>query len=132
MHLDHDSGRLEGEVLRGTFQEWRLDEMDRSQLKELFAYCQAEDQDSLQLLESYLQQRFPGAADFGTEDSGGTEGGGAMNRSEALAVLGLDEDADEAAIIAAHRTLIQKLHPDRGGNDYLAAKINQAKDFLLG
>ena len=131
MHLDHDSGRLQGEVLRGAFREWRLDEMDRSQLQELFAYCRAEDQDSLQLLESYLQQRFPGAADFGNENADATDSGGPMNRAEALAVLGLDDDADEAAIIAAHRTLIQKLHPDRGGNDYLAAKINQAKDFLL-
>ena len=54
-----------------------------------------------------------------------------MTQKEALAVLGLNEEATPDEIIAAHRKLMQKIHPDRGGNDYLAAKINQAKDFLL-
>lgn len=60
----------------------------------------------------------------------------AMPIHEALDVLGLSGDIEkgditEAMIQDAHRRLIQKLHPDRGGNDYLAAKINQARDLLL-
>lgn len=131
MQLDHDTGQLEGEVLEGPFTDWRLADLNKEQLTELHAYCKAHDNDSLQLLESYLEQRFPGESAFEQAQSSGAPTG-EMNRAEALAVLGLAEDASDDDIVTAHRKLMQKMHPDRGGSDYLAAKINQAKDFLLG
>jgi hypothetical protein len=54
-----------------------------------------------------------------------------MSRAEALKVLGLEEGASEADVRAAHKRLIQQIHPDKGGTNYLAAKINEAKDALL-
>lgn len=134
MHLDHETGALSGEVLDGRYRGWKLDEMNREQLEELLAFCRDEDTESLQLLEGYLEQRFgEEAADAGagarrTEREAPA---GGMTRQEALDILGLEEGADREAIVAAHRKLMQKLHPDRGGSDYLAAKINQAKDLLL-
>lgn len=132
MTLDHDSGDLSGMILEGPYQDWLLHELDRQQLDELMAFCQHEDADSVQLLASYLEQRFPGEADHSEhQDQSATAQASGLTRAEALALLGLEDDASNEDIISAHRTLIQKLHPDRGGNDYLAAKINEAKDFLL-
>lgn len=131
MYLDHESGGLSGEVLEGPFAQWRLDEMNRGQLDELRDFCLREDTESVQLLDSYLEQRFPD-----DEPSAGAAGAnvdsGSMNRREAMQILGIDDEASRDEIVAAHRKLMQRLHPDRGGSDYLAAKINEAKDFLLG
>lgn len=56
---------------------------------------------------------------------------GEMSRAQAFEVLGLEPTASESEIITAHRKLIQKVHPDRGGSNYLAAQINLAKKTLL-
>jgi hypothetical protein len=57
-------------------------------------------------------------------------GNGTMSRTEALDVLGLDEHADTQQVKAAYKRLMSKLHPDREGSQWLAAKINQAKEVL--
>jgi hypothetical protein len=66
------------------------------------------------------------------QDPPASSGNSRMSREEALDILGLDAAATRDDIIAAHRRLMQKMHPDRGGSDYLAGKINRARDVLLG
>jgi len=48
-----------------------------------------------------------------------------------MEVLALKPDHNADDVIQAHRRMMQKVHPDRGGSDYLAAQINQAKETLL-
>lgn len=81
-------------------------------------------------LHRWWQRREAGAKAANGAGTGGQAG--PMTRSEALAVLGLDADADHEQIRTRHRQLMQKLHPDRGGSDYLAAQLNRARATLLG
>ncbi len=60
-----------------------------------------------------------------------THGKQQMTTEEAMEVLALKPDYSKEDVIKAHRRMMQKVHPDRGGSDYLAAQINQAKDVLL-
>lgn len=57
---------------------------------------------------------------------------GAMAQQEACDLLGVKPGCSRDEVITAHRKLMQKVHPDRGGNDYLAAKLNEARDVLIG
>lgn len=86
-------------------------------------------------LDTYLGGRFSvggknaqGNAHAGQVDRAGP---GRMTEDEALEVLGLEPSATEAQIREAHRTLMKRLHPDQGGTNYLASRVNQAKDVLL-
>jgi hypothetical protein len=54
-----------------------------------------------------------------------------MDKAQAADILGVDVNASEEDIIAAHKRLIQKVHPDKGGSDALAVQINTAKKVLL-
>lgn len=129
--IDHATGDVGGTVLAGRFAGRTLDVLTDAELLALQAECAA-DADSLRVLESYLDRRL--GADWRNARSAppprgpGTD----MSRDEALAVLGLSAGATEEEIKAAHRRLIQRMHPDVGGSAELAARINRAKDVLLG
>jgi hypothetical protein len=141
MRLDHASGRMSGRVRRGAFAGRELAELGLPELLSLLAECRAGDPESVPLLEAWLDRAAPdwreAEAWAGTTGAGGGGGGrggatgGPMTRAEALAVLGLAEGATEAEIRAAHRRLMRAAHPDQGGSDWLAARINQARDVLL-
>lgn len=135
MYLDHDTGAMSGEVLAGRFRGRHVEELAPDDLLQLLAECQADPQ-SVAVLEAYLDRGY--GPEWRDRTSHGTAGTadepapGRMTREAAYEILGLQPDATAEEIRAAHRRLMQKFHPDRGGSTYLAAMINQAKDVLLG
>jgi len=137
MMLDHDSGQMQGRVLAGTFEGRDLQELSLDELAALYETARTTQDQSVDLLESYLDRAYP---DWATHEAFAGQAGksrkraaqsGPMTRDEAYEVLGLKPGVDEAAIANAHKKLMKKLHPDQGGSDYLAAKLNEAKDILL-
>ena len=133
MTLEHDSGRMTGEVLSGEYAGKRLEEMALGQLVELLKTCWRDDDESTRLLEAYLDREFGGWRETAkTGDQQNSSSGAVMDWAEALQILGLEGGASEDEIKEAHRRLIAGMHPDHGGSDYLAAQINRAKDLLLG
>jgi hypothetical protein len=128
MRLDPASGTLSGRVLRGLQAGRDLSDLSPEDLRALLTEAAAEDAESVPLLEAWLDRAHPGWR-------GGHAGDGAPaapDRAEALAILGLAEGATEAEIRGAHARLMRAVHPDAGGSDWLAARLNAARDTLIG
>ncbi len=134
MELEHDSKKLEGKVLAGTFAGRALSSLEVGELRQLWREVQR-DGDSVALLEAYLDSRLSNwRVNFQTDSAAGqrdTSSSSALTEKEAYEVLGLAPGASVDEIRAAHRRLIKRLHPDSGGSAFLASKLNEAKDRLL-
>jgi DnaJ-domain-containing protein 1 len=132
MRLDHDNGALSGEIVAGPNAGRSLDEFDLPRLTAMMAGFDAE---SVALLESYLDRRFPAWRQHAQGNAAGGQGrpaaSGKMTDEEAYQILGLQPGAGRDEIGRAHRGLMKKLHPDQGGSTYLASRVNEAKDTLL-
>ncbi len=136
MTLDHDSGAMTGEVLEGAFAGRALSALSMDELVSLWRECMAADRESAAVLEAYLDREkgeawreTAGASESASDAPAG--GRIEMTPEEAYAVLGLEPGASAEEISEAHKRLMQKIHPDKGGSNYLAAKINEAKRVLL-
>ena len=134
MTLDHDTGELDGTVVQGAFEGRALSSMSLDELQALVSEVSS-DTDSLNVLAAYLDRTHGETWRATAGGMGGdapAEPSGPMTSDEAYKVLGLQPGASEDEIRAAHRRLMKLSHPDHGGSDYLASKINEAKDLLLG
>lgn len=139
--LEHRSGAMDGSVREGPFAGRRLSELGLAQLLRMLELYQDSDARSASVLIAYLDREHgedwrDAAGAHAKSGAGANSGDGTgiahgMTKDDAWAVLGLAPGADADAVRAAHRRLMQKLHPDRGGSDYLAAQINTAKAVLL-
>jgi hypothetical protein len=129
MQLDHASGAMDGYVLRpGPLEGRSLASLPLPALLRLLAECRTDDPDSARVLETYLDRRF--GVDWARQDPAGRRQA-EMSEAEAYALLGLAAGASPAAVKAAHRRMMKRHHPDRGGTAEMAARLNAARDRLL-
>lgn len=138
MVLDHDSGTVDGEIIAGVFAGRGLGDLTIEDLLALLDECRGGDTESAPLVEAYLDRAHPEWRELMGEEFQEAAGANAkkyetpMDAKEARGILELEADASGDDIKQAHHRLMKKMHPDQGGSTYLASKINQAKDVLLG
>ncbi|MEZ5667253.1 MAG: hypothetical protein R3F55_07440 [Alphaproteobacteria bacterium] len=134
MTLDHASGALDGTVIAGRFQGTALSDLSPADLRQLLDEVTGDAQ-SKQVLEAYLDRvHGPGWRAGGADGRADRAASGTarMTLEEAREVLGVGAEASRDEIEAAYRAAIRRNHPDAGGSSWLAAKINEARELLLG
>ena len=130
MVLVHETGMMDGTVLEGQFKDRSLSDMNIDELRQLLTEVSV-DTDSHNLLFAYLDREHEDWQSGHDHEPPSGSSSGEMTEQEALDILGLDDSASADDIIQAHRRMMQKVHPDRGGSTYLAMRINEAKEKLM-
>ena len=130
MMLEHATGKMTGTVLAGKFANQSLESLNEAEIVELYNSVSDE---SKRLLTAYIQRYHPnlGTQNSEEEPSRNERSSDTITAERARKILGVTESATRDEIVEAHRRLMQKNHPDRGGSEYIASEINQAKRILL-
>jgi hypothetical protein len=136
MTLDHHSGAMDGLIREGAFRGRQLSELSLEEAIELLREVRLEDPDSVRLVEAWLDREYPDWRDEAAGESGGAERSsagrnGPMTRTEALRILELEGDPSSDEVREAYKRQMKKHHPDQGGTDEDAARLNAARDLLL-
>ena len=127
MTLDHQTGEIEGVVLQGNFKQKSLESLTYEDLIALFTEIK-DDPKSVQMLENYMNLRF--GQDWSHETKQTKSTNSKMSVDQAYEVLGLEKGASKAEIKKKYHALMQALHPDQGGSNFLASQINEAYEIL--
>ena len=130
VEVNFSTRQMAGEVLDGEFAGRRLSELSADETQRLSDSLRSVDRESYMLLQAYLMRNGRGGDEQSQQESTSSSFSD-LSDEEALKILGLESGAAKEDIGKAHKRLMQRLHPDRGGSDYLAAKINAAKDQLI-
>ncbi|MBT3071837.1 molecular chaperone DnaJ [Rhodomicrobium sp. Az07] len=131
MTLDHRTGAISGRLLKGRFEGKALADLSEAERGEVLAELRANDAEAAKLFEAWLDRVSPDWSAGGGSGNAGSGPSRAMTLDEAYLILGLKSGAKRDDVLAAHRNLMKRFHPDQGGSNYLASQINAAKDVLL-
>jgi hypothetical protein len=135
VELSAVGARLDGKVLAGRFKDRALSSLSVEDVKSLFDEFRS-DAETCALVQAYLDRRHPRWREDLKGDSAFRESrparAGTMTDQEAYEILGLQPGAGSAEVMAAYRRLMKAVHPDAGGSVFLAAKVNEARDRLVG
>jgi hypothetical protein len=127
--INFTTGSVEGEIISGDYSGKKLRELSQDELKLLSQQYKTVDKESYVLLQAYLIRS--GSNNDQAYQQYNPDNFNELTESEAFEILGLPNTASKDEVVKAHKRLMQRMHPDRGGSDYLAAKINAAKDQLV-
>jgi len=133
MSLDQVSGRMHGEIISGEFAGRQLADLTTDELKAFYQYCEQHDTEAVRILQAYIareRQDWEDAPSDEAQDASKLPSG-ELSVRDAFDILGLEPDSSKEQVIQAHRSLMMQFHPDKGGSNYFASKVNEAKTVLL-